>query len=107
MVTKVQNEKVLKYGITHGLLQMDTHIGFTMLPVKNAIAIYDCFFRPLLVKEGLWVHVRLSVLDKTEFLPTDNFTRKPPSRMHLAGRKSEDQLPTEASVNTNGSKPDH
>ena len=78
MVTK-ENEKVLKYGITHGLLQMDTHIGFTTLPVKNSIAIYDCFFRPLLVKKGLWVHVRLSVLDKT-----DNFTRKPPSRMHLA-----------------------
>ena len=33
--------------------------------------------------------------------------RKPPSRTHLAWSKSEDQLPTEASVNTDGSEPDH
>jgi len=30
-----------------------------MLPAKNVIAIYDCLLRPLLLKEGLWVQVRV------------------------------------------------
>ena len=34
-------------------------VGFIRLPVKNAIAIYNCLFRPLLLKEGLWVQVRV------------------------------------------------
>ena len=38
---------------------MDTHVKF-MLPVKNTIAIYDCLFQPLLLKEGLWVQVRVN-----------------------------------------------
>ena len=34
-------------------------VGFIILPAKNVIAIYDCLFRPLLLKEGLWVQVRV------------------------------------------------
>ena len=36
-------------------------VGFIMLPVKkkNAIARYDCLFRPLLLNEGLWLQARV------------------------------------------------
>ena len=100
-----QNEKVVMYGMTH-VVAVDGYsckiVGFITLPVKNAIAIYNCLSRPLLLKEGYGSKYKLimgmnlvlclvfsrawhvSVLDKTEFLSTDGFTRKSPSRMHLA-----------------------
>lgn len=57
-----QNEKVVMYGMTH-VVAVDGYlrkiVGFITLPVKNAIAIYDCLFRPLLQQEGLWVQVRV------------------------------------------------
>ena len=56
------NEKVVIYGMTH-VVAIDGYsrkiVGFIMLPAKNVIAIYDCLFRPLLLKEGLWVQVRV------------------------------------------------
>ena len=57
-----QNEKFVMYGMTH-VVAVDGYsrkiVGFITFPVKNAIAIYDCLFRPLLLKEGLWVQVRV------------------------------------------------
>ena len=57
-----QNEKVVMYGMTH-VVPIDGYsckiVGFITLPAKNAIAIYDCLFRPLLLKKGLWVQVRI------------------------------------------------
>ena len=54
-----QNEKVVMYRMTH-VVAIDGYsrkiIGFITLLVKNA---YDCLFRPLLLKEGLWVQVRV------------------------------------------------
>ena len=57
-----QNEKVVMYGMTH-VVAVDGYsrkiVGFITLPVKNAIVIYNCLFRPLLLKEGKWVQVRV------------------------------------------------
>ena len=57
-----QNEEVVMYGMTH-VVAVEGYsrkiVGFITLPVKNAIAIYDYLFRPLLLKEGLWVQARV------------------------------------------------
>ena len=57
-----QNEKVIMYEMTH-VVAIDGYsrkiVGFIILPAKNVIAIYDCLLRPLLLKEGLWVQVRV------------------------------------------------
>ena len=34
-------------------------VGFITLPVLNVIVIYGCLFRPLFLKAGLWVHIRV------------------------------------------------
>ena len=112
-----QNEKVVMYGMTH-VVAVDGYsrkiVGFITLPVKNAIAIYDCLFRPLLLKEGLWVQVRvdhgrefslmLSVQqglagfrvrqDRVPFLQTVSRENHRAERIWPEVRKSEDQLPT-------------
>lgn len=56
-----QNEKLIRYGVTH-VVAIDGFsrkvVGFITLPVKNAIEIYHCLFRPLLLSDGLWDQVR-------------------------------------------------
>lgn len=59
-----QNEKLVRYGVTH-VLAIDGYsrriVGFITLPIKNAIAIYDLLFRPLLLEQGMWDQVRVTV----------------------------------------------
>lgn len=57
-----QNEKCVMFGVTH-VVAVDGYsrkiVGFITIPKKNAIAIYDLLFRPLLLTEGLWEQVRV------------------------------------------------
>ena len=57
-----QNEKCIVFGVTH-VVAVDAYsrkiVGFITIPQKNAIAIYDLLFRPLLFSEGLWEQVRV------------------------------------------------
>jgi hypothetical protein len=56
-----QNEKLTRFGITHiGAIDGYSRkiVGFITIPRKNAIAIYNVLFRPLLINEGLWEQVR-------------------------------------------------
>ena len=57
-----QNEEVVTYGMTH-VVAVEGYsrkiVGFITLPVKYAVVIYDCLFRPLLLKEGVWVQARV------------------------------------------------
>ena len=56
-----QNEKLIRYGVTEALA-IDGYsrkvVGFVVMPLKNAVAIYDRLFSPLLLTEGIWDQVR-------------------------------------------------
>lgn len=56
-----QNEKLIRYGVTH-VLAIDGYsrkvVGFVIMPIKNPIAIYDQLFAPLLRTDGIWDQVR-------------------------------------------------
>ncbi len=57
------------YGVTH-VLAVDGYsrkiVGFVTIPVKNAIAIYNTLFRPVLLQYGLWDQLR--IYQGTEFV---------------------------------------
>ena len=57
-----QNEKLAMYGVTH-VIAVDGFsrkiVGMITLPVKNAVAIYNTLFGPLLQSVGLWQQVRV------------------------------------------------
>lgn len=57
-----QNEKLVRFGVTH-VLAVDGYsrriVGFITLSIKNAIAIYDLLFRPLLLEQGMWDQIRV------------------------------------------------
>ena len=52
-----QNDKLVMYGIVH-VAAVDGHsrkiVGFSTMPRKNPITIYNTIFRPLLLSEGIW-----------------------------------------------------
>ena len=56
-----QNEKLAVYGIVH-VAAVDGFsrkiVGFSTMPRKNPITIYNTLFRPLLVCDGIWDQVR-------------------------------------------------
>ena len=56
-----QNEKLVMYGVTE-VLAIDGYsrkvVGFIIIPVKNAVLIYDKLFRPLLLTQGVWSQLR-------------------------------------------------
>ena len=56
-----QNEKLVMYGIVH-VVAVDGYsrkvVGFSTMPRKNPITIYNTIFRPLLVSDGIWDQVR-------------------------------------------------
>ena len=56
-----QNEKLVMYGVTE-VLAIDGYsrkvVGFVVMPVKNAVAVYAQLFRPLLQTSGLWDQLR-------------------------------------------------
>lgn len=56
-----QNEKLAMYGVTH-VVAVDGYsrkiVGFSTMPVKNGITIYNTLFRPLLLSEGMWDQLR-------------------------------------------------
>ena len=57
-----ENEKVGMFGCTHviavnGFSRKD--VGLTALPKKNAVAIYQYLFRPLLIRRGIWDQVQV------------------------------------------------
>ena len=57
-----QNEKLARFGITH-VAAIDGYsrkiVGFITIPRKNAIAIYNALFKPMLINEGLWEQLRV------------------------------------------------
>ena len=56
-----QNEKLIRYGVTH-VLAIDGYsrkvVGFVVMPIKNPIVIYHVLFAPLLRTDGIWDQVR-------------------------------------------------
>ena len=56
------------YGTVH-VLAIDRFsrrvVGIITIPVKNAVAIYNSLFHPLLLADGMWQHVRVD--EGTEF----------------------------------------
>ena len=56
-----QNEKLVMFGIVH-VAAVDGYsrkiVGFSTMPKKNAITIYNTIFHPLLLLEGIWDQLR-------------------------------------------------
>ena len=56
-----QNEKLARYGVTY-VAAVDGFsrkiVGLVIMPVKNAVVIYDKLFRPLIEREGIWDQLR-------------------------------------------------
>ncbi len=56
-----QNEKLVMFGVVH-VAAIDGFsrklVGFSTMPRKNPITIYNTVFRPLLITEGIWDQVR-------------------------------------------------
>lgn len=56
-----QNEKLVMYGVVH-VVAVDGFsrkiVGFSTMPRKNAITIYNTIMRPLLLSEGIWDQLR-------------------------------------------------
>ncbi|XP_052249306.1 uncharacterized protein LOC127857051 [Dreissena polymorpha] len=56
-----QNEKLAMFGVTH-VLAIDGFsskiVGSKTMAVKNNLLIYDCVYRPAVLKYGMWDQVR-------------------------------------------------
>lgn len=52
-----QNEKIAMFGVTH-VVAVDGYsrkiVGFSTMPVKNAITTYSTILHPLLLSYGIW-----------------------------------------------------
>ena len=58
-----QNENIGQdYGCTHALMIDDCSrliVGYTSIPIKNPILIYEYVFRPAILKYGVWEQVHM------------------------------------------------
>lgn len=56
-----QNEKMVMYGVVH-VVAIDGYsrkiVGFSTMPRKNPITIYNTIFQPLLLTDGIWDQLR-------------------------------------------------
>ena len=56
-----QNEKLVMFGVVH-VIAVDGFsrkiVGFSTMPRKNPIAIYNTLFQPILTSDGIWDQVR-------------------------------------------------
>ena len=57
-----QNEKVVMFGLTH-ICAIDGFsgyiVGFTSMPIKNNVEIYDSMFKNILTNVGIWDTIRV------------------------------------------------